>query len=117
MSGDFEGLMSEQIAWAYGYDGYARLARSPEDLARILEPAWREYREAKRVPDWCGVDLLRAWAFYLVRADRYGGDDGLMEGGSMIDEWKAVLERIAKHESSRAADIPPMDSHPRRLKR
>ncbi len=103
----FERLMSRQIQWAHRYDGYARLARTPERLAEILEPARQEYRRSRRVPEWCGVDLLRGWAFYLTRADRHGGGYGLMEGGPMVDEWRAVLERIVSHEGVTADDMPP----------
>jgi len=108
MVGDFERLISEQVEWAHRYNGYARLALTPEHLVQILEPAWHEYRQTNRVPEWCGVDLLRGWAFYLTRADRHGGGYGLMERGTMIDEWRAVLERIATHEEATAEDVPPL---------
>lgn len=103
---EFAGLMSRQVEWAHRYNGYARLASTPEKLAEILEPAWREYRRTKRVPEWCGVDLLRGWVFYLARADRHGGGYGLMENGDMIDEWRAVLERITSHEEATTDEMP-----------
>lgn len=109
MASDFEGLMSAQIDWAHQYDGYARLAGSPEALATILEPAWRQYRQTGRIPEWCGVDLLRGWAFYITRADRHGGGYDLGQGGGpMVDEWNAVLERIAKHEAVTPGETPPL---------
>lgn len=100
--------MYAQLEWAHKYNAYARLAGSPEALTALLEPAWREYHEAGRVPVWCGVDLLRGWAFYITRADRQGGGYDLEEGGPMVSEWTAVLERIATHEASTAGDIPPL---------
>lgn len=113
MSKDFERLMTEQIAWAHEYNGYARLAGTPEALGRLLEPAWREYRSTGRIPEWCGVDLLRSWAFYITRADRHGGGYDLSEGGAMLGEWHAVLERISVHDGAIADDLPPMNGGPR----
>ena len=113
MPSDRERLIFKQVEWAHEYNGYARLARTPENLARILEPAWQEYRRTNRIPEWCGVDLLRGWAFYLTRADRHGGGYGLMEGGSMIDEWEHVIEALALHEEASRDDLPPMDPHSR----
>lgn len=97
-------LMHEQIVWAHTYSAYERLAggdEGPTALARLLEPAWREFERTGRVPDWCGVDLLRGWAFYLTRADRFGGGYDLSPGGPKVREWQAVLERIAAHPSAR----------------
>ncbi|OCL36839.1 hypothetical protein BCR15_12930 [Tessaracoccus lapidicaptus] len=105
---DFERLMGKQIEWTHRYHGYARLGRTPERLA-LLGPAVREYRRTHQVPEWCGVDLLRGWAFYLTRADRHSGGYGLMEGGTDIDEWRAVLDRIASHDDATEADRPPME--------
>jgi hypothetical protein len=105
-------LMSQQIAWAHTYNAYDRLAGGFESetnaLARVLEPAWTEYHRSNRVPDWCGVDLLRGWAFYLTRADRHGGGYDLGEGGSKVSEWEAVLTRVAEHPSVRPEEMPPL---------
>lgn len=103
-------LMSRQIHWAHTYDAYERIAGGepgPPALAQVLEPCWREWRRTQRIPAWCGVDLLRAWAFYLVRLDRHGGGYALGEGGDAIDEWNAVLSRLAEHPAARAGDVPP----------
>lgn len=105
-------LVSRQIEWAHLYNGYERLAggeEGPQALARLLEPAWREYQLRGRVPEWCGVDLLRGWAFYLTRADRHGGGYDLGEGGGKVREWNAVLERIATHPGARREDRPPLE--------
>lgn len=111
-SQESEPYMSRQIEWAHSYNGYERLAGGadgPASLARLLEPAWREYRDSGRVPEWCGIDLLRGWAFYLTRADRHGGGYDLGEGGGKLDEWNAVLERIATHPGARSEDRPPIE--------
>lgn len=90
-----------QIEWAHRYDGYQRLASSPEQLEELIRQGRRSFEARRRVPEWCGVDLLRGWAFYLVRADRHAG------GGTLGEEWLAVLERVRTHPSSTAADRPP----------
>lgn len=100
-----DGRIQSEIEWAHEYDGYARLARSPEALWRLLEPADREFRSTGEIPDWCGVDLLRGWAFYLVRADRHAG------GGTLGRDWMAVLEALRHHPDIDQAERPP-DRHP-----
>ncbi len=64
---------SADVEWAHEYDGYTRLASTPEQLEKLLRRARNSYRTHGRVPSWCGVDLLRGWAFLLVRADRHSG--------------------------------------------
>src|SRR5665648_355806 len=66
-------LLDRQIKWAVQYDGYGRLAgdhKSHEALGRLIDPAREEWRRAGRVPDWCGVDFLRGWAYFMVRVGR-----------------------------------------------
>jgi len=89
------------ITWAHHYAGYERLAASPEKLAELLGPARLEWRSSGQIPDWCGVDLLRGWAFYLAREDRFQG------GGSLGREWEAVLDALRGHEAASGADRPP----------
>lgn len=93
-----------QVRWAHSYDGYRRLATGPEMLATVLEGPREAYRRQGRVPDWCGVDLLRGWAFYLTREDRHGG------GGTLGEEWTAVLQRLREHEAATGPDRPPPDA-------
>ena len=90
-----------EVVWAHQYDGYGRLARTPERLSKLLKPARNSYRAHARVPDWCGVDFLRGWAFYLVRADRHPG------GGTLDDELCDVLEALRRHPAAKPDDRPP----------
>ena len=90
-----------EVMWAHRYDGYRRLARSPADLAGLLEPARAEYDRTRRIPEWCGVDLLRGWAFFLVRRDHHRG------GGSLDEEWRAVLDALHQHPDAAGDDRPP----------
>ena len=103
-----EELLNRQITWAHVYDGYLRLASPPDALFSLIEPAQLEWQHTGRIPDWCGVDFLRGWAFYITRADRHGGGYGLVPGGSMVAEWRDVLRAIATHRGARGEDVPPM---------
>lgn len=97
-----------QIAWVSTYDAYARLAYSPEQLECLLAPARAEYAMGRGVPSWCGVDLLKGWAFMLYRRDRFDG--GLELGdphGYGRQEWDAVLAALAAHPATQPADTPP----------
>jgi uracil-DNA glycosylase len=89
------------IDWAHTYDGYRRLAASPQKLERLLTPARNSFASHDVIPDWCGVDFLRGWAFYLARADRHVGDD------TLGPEWAAVLQALTVHPDSRLEDRPP----------
>jgi uracil-DNA glycosylase len=90
-----------EIFWAHRYNGYERLASSPEQLGELLRPAQAAFRGTGRIPEWCGVDLLRGWAFYLVRVDRHRG------GGTLGEEWTAVLDALCRHPAATGADRPP----------
>lgn len=108
-----EQLMQRQIAWAHTYNAYDRIAggdASPGALEQILASARREWRRTGEVPQWCGVDLLKAWVFYLTRADRHEGGYILSEGGSALAEWDAVFLRIGAHAGTRPDERPPLAS-------
>ena len=87
------------------YDGHQRLASSPEALLRLLEPARYDYAATGCVPAWCGIDLLRGWAFYLVRLDRLAG--GLAAGEPERAEFDAVLRAIAEHSQAHISNTSP----------
>lgn len=90
-----------EVAWAASYNAQDRLASSTADLERLLAPARQEYRTSGRVPSWCGVDLLRGWAFLLQRMDHFAGD------GALGTEWRAALEALRRHPSATDVDRPP----------
>ncbi len=89
------------LEWALTYDAYRRLASTPDKLERLLRSARKSFRAHGAVPDWCGVDLLRGWAFYLVRTDHQAGGD------TLGDDWQAVLGALANHPDAGPADRPP----------
>lgn len=96
------------IAWAHDYNAYRRLAATPEHLENLLEPAFRIYRATGEVPAWCGVDLLRGWAFLLVRADRFTGGYGLSDPDSeAYRELVDVCRRLAALPEIGPLDTPP----------
>jgi uracil-DNA glycosylase len=96
-----DGATQTEIEWAHHYDGYGRLANTPTKLGRLLQPARNSFQSHGRVPEWCGVDFLRGWAFYLVRADRHMG------GGALGEEWVAVLDALRGHPEAALDDRPP----------
>ncbi|MBO3088240.1 DUF429 domain-containing protein [Cellulomonas dongxiuzhuiae] len=92
------------IRWAMSYNGYERLASDPGALERLLQPARDEFASTGRAPSWCGVDLLRGWAFLLQRHDYFAG------GGSLGAEWHTVLDAVRHHPTSTRDDLPPAPS-------
>jgi uracil-DNA glycosylase len=90
-----------QLEWALRYDGYRRLAATPEKLELLLRRARNYWATHGVLPDWCGVDLLRGWAFYLARADHQAG------GGTLDSEWDAVLRVLSAHPDALPDDRPP----------
>jgi hypothetical protein len=101
LDADAPDLLDLQIRWAHRYHGYHRLARDPQDLQRLLQPAWDEYHRIGTVPQWCGIDLLKGWAFHLVRADYHTG------GGTLDRQFQEVLGAISRHPAVGLGDMPP----------
>ena len=90
-----------ELRWALTYDGYARFAHSPEALLEVLRPAMAEHAATKQIPEWCGVDFLRAWAFYRQREHHHVGH------GPIAQDFYDVLEAIRRHPKARKRDLPP----------
>lgn len=97
-------VTQRQIDWILEYNGYERLAGSPRELRQVIDPARDEYERTNMVPGWCGLDLLRGWAFFLIRADRLFADYG-----SFDSEVLAVLDAYARHPvvANRPELLPP----------
>jgi len=89
------------MEWATRLGGARRLADTPNDIHRVLAPAREEYRTSGKIPAWCGVELLRAWALLLAQIDRRLG------GGTLGAEWRHVLQAIRSHPAARVEDMPP----------
>lgn len=94
-------VTNAELQWALNYDGYARVAHSPESLCEVLRPAMTEHAATKRIPEWCGVDFLRAWAFYRQREYHH---DGL---SPIAEDFTDVLEAIRRHPAAKKRDLPP----------
>lgn len=95
------------IGWALEYNAYNRLAGTgsfPAALREVLLPLIESYKESGVIPQWAGVDLLRAWAFYLVRINRH-------EDGYLLQEhpeMHAIVAAVTKHPAARESDMPPL---------
>ncbi len=94
-------------SWAHRYNGYARLAGGPQQLGAVVEPLRAEFESTGGIPDWAGVDLLRGWAFLLVRAHRHGGYGPLIEEFPQI---VAIADAVARHPGATEDDRPPTRS-------
>ena len=92
------------IEWACEYNAYERLAGSPNRLWDLLHPLRDAFERAGSIPDWAGVDLLRGWAFWLVRAHSHGGYSPLCEE---FPEIEAIVAAINRHPACRARDRAP----------
>ena len=94
------------IGWALEYNGYNRIAgvgSLPAALREVLLPLLESYQEGGVIPKWAGVDLLRAWAFYLVRINRH-------EDGYLLDqhpEMHEIAVAVTNHPAARESDMPP----------
>lgn len=92
-----------ELEWALSYPGYERLASDPNSLYdHVLRPARSEFDQHASVPDWCGVDLLRGWLFYLQREDHHSGG----WPPSLGVEWISVLYALQDHPNALASERP-----------
>jgi hypothetical protein len=58
---------------ALEYNGYERIAGDAELIFEILRPLRDAVQRDGVIPEWAGVDLLRAWAFWIARAYHWSG--------------------------------------------
>lgn len=100
----YEAYEAALIKWAGTYNGYERLAHTPEGLDAVLTPLTEAYRTTGSVPEWAGVDLLRGWAFYCYRAHRWSGHGPLLEE---FPEMALIVEAIRNHPGAKARDMAP----------
>ena len=94
------------VRWAHTYNAYDRLATISDEgpsLRELLEPLIESFRNGGFVPEWAGVDLLRGWAFLLVRMNRH-------EDGWLLDEHPEmclIADAITNHPAALESDLPP----------
>lgn len=101
------------LDWALTYDGYRRLAGSPDDLYAVIRVGRDHYERAGEVPRWCGVDLLRGWIFWLARRDQHEGYGHLvMPGFEANRELIAVAGALRDHSDVGPEDLPPVSTSP-----
>lgn len=92
---------NEELKWALKYNGYERFAQDTGVYYELLRPGISAYEQTGRIPEWCGVDFLRAWAFYRQREHHFDGC------GPMARDWDAVLDAIRSHPAATKAQRPP----------
>jgi hypothetical protein len=94
----------QMIRWAHRYNGYKRLADYPPLLSEVVAPLERAFIETGAIPDWAGVDLLRGWAFLMVRADNHQCGNGSTLGRP----FAAVVDAIDSHPATRPRERSPL---------
>ena len=101
MTGDYQ---QQLIEWGHKYKAYARFASIPDRIEACLAPLMQEWERNRRVPEWVGVDLLRAWAFYCVRSHHFDDWQPLLVAYPQVG---AIAEAIRNHPAARKSDMPP----------
>jgi len=101
MTGDYE---QQLVIWAHTYKAYERFASTPHHIEACLAPVLQEWERNRRVPEWAGVDLLRAWAFCCVRSHHFDDWEPLLVAYPQVG---AIADAIRNHPSARKDDIPP----------
>jgi len=91
------------LEWALGYDAYKRQAYGHDRLADLVEPLHRYIQKAGEAPEWAGVDLLRALAFFLNRQLNWSGDPTIRED-EVISELRIIADAVARHPDSEPLD-------------
>lgn len=91
----------KELTWALEYNGYERFSHDMSTYYELLRPAISAYEATGLIPEWCGVDLLRAWAFYRQREHHNLGHE------PMAPDWDDVLDAIRKHPAANESDLPP----------
>ena len=62
------------IDWAHSYNGYERIADSPERLTAVIRPMADEYDRTGVIPEWAGVDLPSVGRrVFRICCYRFGG--------------------------------------------
>ena len=86
--------------WALAYDPYERLCRRPDLLHTVLSPLETTYGFNGTIPDWAGVDLLRAWAHVIASE---------AEASSVVRaKLNAVAAAIDGHPSTQSFERSPL---------
>lgn len=89
--------------WAHSYNAYERIAG--EKWGELMEPIWQRIRELGQIPDWLGVDLIRACAFYQARSHNHACmNDSSYSCCSVIYDLAVAVQN---HKAARPDDLPP----------
>ena len=100
------------LDWALEYNGYERVAAALELIFEVLRPLREAVQRDGVVPEWAGVDLLRAWAFWIARAYHWsGGYSPLREAHPEL--W-IIVDAVNRHPAAKRSDRfePQRRDHP-----
>lgn len=98
--------------WAHSYDGSGRIGQGSRGVSPVVDQVIEAYEREGSVPEWAGIDVLRAWASWLAHSRRYSSDDR-----GFTEEFPQVLDIAAAIDAQPSATTvdrcPTLDS-PRR---
>lgn len=92
------------IKWAQGYNGYERIAESNELQTQLVWSLEEHLCRTGEIPEGLGVDMLRGWAFFVVRGHRWSGHGPLLDDCPGLE---AVVEAVRRHPAATVRDLPP----------
>lgn len=96
------------LRWARSYDGHRRVGTDDRGVAAVIEA----YQHEGSVPQWAGIDLLRAWASWVARShDAAAGHD---EFTVAFPEVLDIITAVNARPWATAADRCPTLDSPRR---
>ena len=97
--------------WASSYNAYRRIAAGPENLTLMLSSILDCFSRDGTVPEWIGLDALRAWAFYLLRKHHFSDYDDF---DVQFPEVKLIAAAVENHPDATDSDRPSSFTFPDR---
>jgi hypothetical protein len=81
--------LDEIDAFGVSYNAYDRLTSSPERLGAIVRHVLRPVHAGGPIPDWAGLDLLRATLFVVHRQGHWASPSKELEAA-----FRLLISRI-----------------------
>lgn len=94
------------LEFALTYNAYRRIARHPAELKAVVDPVLTEVNKAGKVPEWAGVDLLRATLFFLQRAVHMNDDYGDRSRARFLVVIEAIRAVAGRYPLVADTDLP-----------
>lgn len=82
--------LPELDEFGISYNAYVRVA-APERLLQVVRPVIRAIDQGKGVPEWAGIDLVRAALFFVHRRGHFSGPSPELEAS-----FRLLVARISE---------------------